>query len=272
MARKKETPEEIEIRRLKSIEDDINRQKNELIQCCNKGFVSEPTRIFEIGEEVISGNHLQTKVIDRDLNNKIYFISHYYIIGPGSQDSGKIFSEKRWVLWVDLEKKMDYSKIPIISKRDELDLTYYQSSISSFHSIIYHFGIDLNPEYQRELVWDLNDKIKLIDSIFDNIDIGKFVFVKRPYSSSEHMFEILDGKQRFSTIIEFWEDRFSWRGLKFSDLHPRDKNHFENYRISKAEFNKPNDINILYKLFLKLNTSGKPIEQKHLDKVKNLIK
>ncbi len=271
MGKRKSTPEEEEIKKQQRIEDSLNSNKKELIECCLKGFIPEPTRFFEIGEEVASGAHLQTSVLDYDLDKKIYLISHDYIIEPGSHDSGKQFQSRRWVAWVDLDKKKDYSKTPIISYKDELDLQFYQSSISSFHSVVYHFGIDLNPEYQRELVWELDDKIKLIDSIFDNVDIGKFVLVRRSYSSNKHMYEILDGKQRLSAIMDFWEDRFKWRGKKFSDLHPYDKSHFENYKISKAELNEPKDKNVLYKFFLKLNISGKPIEQNHLNKVKNLI-
>lgn len=274
MARKKIilTPEEEEFQIQKRIDELLTSEKLDLIRSCERGFVPTPTRFFEKGEEVVNGAHLQTSILDYDLDKKIYLINHDYLIGPGSRDSEKKFQKRRWVLWVDLDKKKDYSNTPVLSYRDDMYLTYYQSTLSSFHSIVYYFGVDLNPDYQRDFVWTLEDKQKLIDSIFNNVDIGKFVLIKRPYSSVSHMFEILDGKQRLSAIMDFWEDRFEWNGIKFSDLHPYDKSHFENYKISKAEIDMPKDKNVLYNFFLRLNTSGKPIDKKHLEKVKSLIK
>lgn len=35
----------------------------------------------------------------------------------------------------------------------------------------------MNPNYQRDLVWDLKDKELLIESIFEGIEIGKFTFI-----------------------------------------------------------------------------------------------
>ena len=50
----------------------------------------------------------------------------------------------------------------------------------------------------------------LLDSIFKNIDIGKFVLIH--LSDSEWVergfgYEILDGKQRLSALIEFYENK-----------------------------------------------------------------
>ena len=41
------------------------------------------------------------------------------------------------------------------------------------------------PDYQRGYVWEQEDKELLLDSIFKNIDIGKFVFIR--LSDSEWM-------------------------------------------------------------------------------------
>jgi len=274
MAKKKLTEEEKEELQKKQIQISLDYEKTECIEKCKNGFVLNPTRIFSIGQEVISGAHQKTVVLEVAEDNKMYLIEHDYIVNnPTSKGHGSHFYKRRWVFWVDLFPKINFSEKKIFSKRDELELNYYQTQISSLHSLFYHFGVDLNPDYQRDLVWSMDDKIKLIDSIFDNVDIGKFVFVVRDYKDRQtpHLFEILDGKQRLTAIMEFWEDRFLWNGLLFSQLHPLDQHHFTGYRLSKAELNKPKDLNVLYKFFLKLNTSGKPIDEKHLNKVKSLI-
>jgi uncharacterized protein with ParB-like and HNH nuclease domain len=91
---------------------------------------------------------------------------------------------------------------------------------------------------QQEYTWELDDKISLIDSIFNNVDIGKFVCIQndtKTWVKTGFGFEILDGKQRLMALTEFYEDRFEWRGLKFSDLSTRDQNHFIFYHIPLAE-------------------------------------
>lgn len=55
--------------------------------------------------------------------------------------------------------------------------------------------------YQRDYVWSQEDKESLIDSIFNHIEIGKFVLVFKGYEGD--MYEVLDGKQRLSALQEF---------------------------------------------------------------------
>ena len=79
----------------------------------------------------------------------------------------------------------------------------------------------MNPDYQRDYVWELSDKQLLIDSIFNNIDIGKFAFIHLDYKTwnkTGYAYEILDGKQRLKTIIDFYENRFSYKGIYYNDL------------------------------------------------------
>ena len=75
---------------------------------------------------------------------------------------------------------------------------------------IFNFVINI-----RGNVWDIEDKVKLIDSIFNNIDVGKFAFIKVPYKDNSPSYECLDGKQRVTALIEFYEGRFEYKGLKY---------------------------------------------------------
>ena len=115
----------------------------------------------------------------------------------------------------------------------------------------------------------LEDKQKLIDSIFKNIDIGKFAFIHKPFNSNEPLYEILDGKQRINALCEFYENRFPYKGKYFNDLSARDRNHFCNYGVDVAEIAQADKATIL-KYFLILNTGGKPISDTHLNKIKKL--
>jgi hypothetical protein len=82
-------------------------------------------------------------------------------------------------------------------------LHYSQRSLDGLVHMFYSFGINMDPDYQRGLVWTLEDKQALIESIFDDVDIGKFVFAQRPFEANAPGYEIIDGKQRLSALIDF---------------------------------------------------------------------
>lgn len=272
MAKKKpQTPEDIE----RLVQEGLEREKKDLLKDIAKGFVPQPTRSFEIGEEVKMGAHGYTEVIDKTDDGMLYLI-HIKYKREANKDTytrEESHDKRMWRLWLEIEKKRDKSdweKLPKFTQREEMRLQFFQSSLSSFHSYIYKFGVDMNPDYQRGLVWQLEDKQKLIDSIFKGVDIGKFVFIRRDYGSESHLYEILDGKQRLTAIMEFLEDRFKYNGFYYSELHPVDQSHIQGYSVSLAEVSNPTKEQI-YRYFLRLNIGGKPMAQEQLDKVEKLL-
>jgi len=252
-------------------------ERKDLIDRVQWGFIKTPTRQFEVGERVQSGAHDHTIVLKKELDGAIYLVKNDYIQSDkNTRGYGERFQSQYWVAWHSIDKYRtdeERKKLPNLVTKDDVRFNYSQTSLSSFQSMVYYFGVDLNPDYQRDLVWTLEDKQKLIESIFNNIDIGKFAFIKRGFNKdvpSQQMYEILDGKQRLTAIMEFLEDRFKWRGLTFSDLSPSDQWHFETYSVAVAETSNMTKEQI-YKYFLKLNTGGKPISTEHLEKVKCLL-
>ncbi|HCL4480163.1 TPA: DUF262 domain-containing protein [Clostridium botulinum] len=217
-------------------------------------FLNKPTYTFNIGDVVIVGVFENPVVFEILENGKIYGIEYTH--------KGKL--QRNWFIWPSVRRVVDKQGIEF-AKRDNTFLQYFQTGIFSLLNKIYHIGVDFNPSYQRELVWSIEDKEKLIDSIFNSIDIGKFVFVFKGYDSDE-MYEILDGKQRLSTIREYYEDQFPYKGKYFSDLSIRDKDHFIDYKINVAETEEITEERKL-RYFIKLNTTGKVMDKAHLNKV-----
>ena len=70
--------------------------------------------------------------------------------------------------------------------------------------------INLHPEYQRRLVWDVKKKSLLIESLLMNVPIPP-VFL---YEYDLSRYETMDGQQRLNTIVDFYSNRFRLRGLK----------------------------------------------------------
>ena len=118
---------------------------------------------------------------------------------------------------------------------------------------------------------DKKDKTDLIKSVFDNIDIGKFVFIQRNGKHDGKYYEILDGKQRLTALTEFYEDRFKYNGYYFSELSFNDQHKFVDHQVSYGHLENPNK-EAIFESFIKLNTCGRPMDIKHINHVKYLLK
>lgn len=257
-----------------SYKREIERSYNECIRVINQGLVREPTYFFNVGDRVTWGAWEWIHVLEVLENGKMYKILR---ITPDVQ-YGKYKEEKAeisYILWAKIRPYRtieEDKKIKIFLEKDDIQLSFYQSGLDSLISRFYssHSTINMNPPYQRDLVWEEIQKIQLIDSIFKNIDIGKFTFIELPYSKNHNFhLEVLDGKQRINAIMDFYECRFKYKGHYYNDLSYTDRNHFKSYSISLATTRNLTEEQ-RYRYFLKLNTSGTPIEQEHLDNVKKM--
>lgn len=137
--------------------------------------------------------------------------------------------------------------------------------------------IILDPNYQRREVWKNDKKIAFIESLYMNIMIPPIYVVEIPGDDvlSENQYEVVDGKQRLSTIISFIKNEFKlqekfleyygdlYSGKNFSeikDLFPEETNEMlssvlDIYVITanSPEFTK-------YDIFARLNKGAAPLK------------
>lgn len=132
--------------------------------------------------------------------------------------------------------------------------------------------IDLNPFYQRDLVWTKKQKLAYIMAIFEKGIETKPTFIINVVKNPR--IEVLDGKQRITTLLDFIEDKIKLEnGKVFSELNEEDKKtilfHQIRYtRIIKQGYN--NDLTDKEKveLFLEINELGTKMSDKHIKKIK----
>lgn len=74
----------------------------------------------------------------------------------------------------------------------------------------------VNRRYQRKLVWTLNEKQKLIESILKRYPIPAILIAERDEAAGTY--EIIDGLQRLQAIMSFLETSFSLMDGKFFNL------------------------------------------------------
>ncbi|MBV9848085.1 MAG: DUF262 domain-containing protein [Armatimonadetes bacterium] len=159
-------------------------------------------------------------------------------------------------------------------------------------------NIELDPVYQRQgKIWSEKDKSYLIDSILNDYDIPKlyvadFTYGNSPLNETKKSYAVVDGKQRFEAIFDFFDgkllldENFEYVGdpslkltkLSYRDLklnHPKIASKFDNYNLTVMsvitdEEGKIND------LFVRLNHSktltGAEIRNAMRGVVPNLIR
>ena len=249
------------------MQNKLQRELKEIIE--DLYLVSEPTYKFNIGDKVIIGNLKEVTVEEALEDSKIYLIN-YASINENYGNPIRNENQKMYVRWTDIRKYQENISKDLI-KDSDLRMQFMQQTIGSLFNKVYHFGVDFEPEYQRDFVWNLEDKIALVDSIFNNVEIGKFVFIHLGYNG-KYGYEILDGKQRLRALLDYFEDRFQYKGKYFSDLSIREQNFFEEYSISVAETRDTITREQKLRYFISLNKSGHVMAKEQLEKVEEMLK
>ncbi|HSE99731.1 MAG TPA: DUF262 domain-containing protein [Nitrososphaeraceae archaeon] len=257
-----EQHERNKVSNIKEIKDDFTRI----------GYAPNARKRFCVGEDVYvhSGGFISAKILEI-IETDIYEVEVVYKTTKSYSSEEIVLTRKRILGWYDVFKLEN--KNCNIELGEDLRLNFMQQQISSLlSSYVTHFGVEFNPSYQRDLVWQLEDEQKLIESIFNRVDIGKFVFIHMGYTA-DLMYEILDGKQRLTALYRFFTDQFTYKGYYYSELPSNLKYVFEDTPISVASTRKEDlkEKDIL-NYFLKLNTSGKPVAKEHLDKIEKRFK
>lgn len=108
-------------------------------------------------------------------------------------------SEKDPTKTIDL--RGNYVNIPGLSRH------YSQSW--GVRTLVSRFAfIDINPPYQRDLVWKLPMKQKYVLAIFEGTATALFHLVQKSGENAHHYW-CMDAKQRYSAIKDFWENKFT---------------------------------------------------------------
>ena len=125
---------------------------------------------LEVGEAVYLGNLDDAEVVAVLDGGRRVAVRHTAIKGRADGPDANMKSIQI-VPAIVVQRKSDAQDKSL--PRADVERLYYSSrDIHGLVSMITTFGVDMEPEYQRELVWDLADKQRLIDSIFQQVDIG----------------------------------------------------------------------------------------------------
>jgi hypothetical protein len=154
-------------------------------------------------------------------------------------------------------------------------------SISNFYEDHSIGKYNMAPAYQRHSIWSVEKQSFFIDSVLKNLPIPPiFLRVKLDEDTGKTTYDVIDGKQRLTSIIGFINNDFSCSseqddpladdllaGKYFSDLSSSEllayKKQFWTYAIP-VEYIDVTDDKVIDGIFDRLNRNGEPLNGQEL--------
>lgn len=129
--------------------------------------------------------------------------------------------------------------------------------------------LQLDPEFQRNNVWENSQKHELIESLLMGIPIP-VIYV---FENEHGIKQMVDGRQRITTIIEFMNNRFALKNLtllselndkKFADLEPLHRSKLERYQLFVYVIEPPTPERVKYDIFDRVNRGGTQLNHQEM--------
>ena len=129
----------------------------------------------------------------------------------------------------------------------------------------------IEPDFQRNKVWNPKQKCELVESILMGIPIP----IMYLFEQKDGKRQVVDGRQRITTIIEFLNNDFPLKNLKilrgsnfnncyFKDLDPKYQIRFEDYQLFFYIIQPPTTERIKYDIFDRVNRGGTSLNNQEM--------
>lgn len=158
------------------------------------------------------------------------------------------------------------------NQRRKVDFDTYDITVQQLVTMVEQSAIDVAPVYQRQFRWDDERRSALIESIFLGVPVPSLFMA----SNRDGTWELVDGVQRLSTLVQFAgtseareklglhdplvieeaEKLSALNGLTFADLPQSVRLQFNTRPIKVITLSDKSDTEVRFDLFERLNTGG----------------
>ena len=163
------------------------------------------------------------------------------------------------------------SKIPYEIPQEVRKLTTqaYDKSVADVVRMIEDKDIRLDPDYQRNYVWDNKKSSLLIESIILNVPIP-VIYVSQ---EQDDTWSVIDGLQRLYSLKRFFEGKFKLSGLEIlselnkhdiNSLNPKALRLLKNGLLRVIMITHDSNEEIKYDVFMRLNTGSVHLNEQEL--------
>lgn len=170
---------------------------------------------------------------------------------------------------VIFEDKENQNNIEIPHEVRNLTTQAYDKSVSDVVRMIMDKDLVLDPDYQRNYVWDNKKASMLVESIILNVPIP-VIYVSEEKDSS---WSVIDGLQRLNSLKRFFDGKFKLSGLEI--LHELNKCDIKSLPSKPLRMLKNGLLRIVmvtadsndeikYDIFMRLNTGAVHLNEQEL--------
>ncbi|ARD28898.1 hypothetical protein OTEC02_09015 [Acinetobacter lactucae] len=165
------------------------------------------------------------------------------------------------------ESNLDPVEIP--KEVRNLRTQAYDKSVRDLVTMIDDSDIDLDPDYQRNYLWDNKKASLLIESILLNIPIP-VIYVAE---NEESQWNVIDGLQRLNSLFRFFKNEFKLsklevlnelNGMTYHNLPPKAKRMLGNGMFRVVVLLAETHPEIKYDVFMRLNTGSVRLSEQEL--------
>ncbi len=172
---------------------------------------------------------------------------------------------------IKFDDQYSQEEAPIEIPREirKINTQAYDKSVSDIVNMIKDGDINLNPEYQRNYIWDNKKASMLIESIILNVPIP-VIYVSQ---EADDTWTVIDGLQRLNSLKRFFDRDFKLSGLELlsdlnkSDVHtlaPKALRILKNGLLRVIVISHDSHEDIKYDVFMRLNRGSVKLNEQEL--------
>ncbi len=179
-------------------------------------------------------------------------------------------------IFEDNDKLPDNEVLDVPKETRRLTINTHDYPVEVIVKKIQNKNIILRPQYQRDFIWDETKSSLLIESILLNIPLPPIYLAEE--DDDDGTLSVIDGLQRLSAFLGFYEDKFALRSMEsegLADLNkltysglkkncPRAKRILNRGNIRTIIINKGSDPGIKYDIFKRLNSGSAKLNDQEI--------
>lgn len=168
----------------------------------------------------------------------------------------------------DSEEELDENQ----SHPDDINIKEDKYSVYEYLRKINKGYIKMNPDFQRNIVWKLEQKSRFVESALMGLPLPP-IFLKK---ESDKKFIVVDGLQRSATLLEYLNDEFELTGLvtltklngnRFSELDNIQDGlsaRLEDRQLYMYVMQPSVSMSMVYDVFNRINTGGTQLTRQEI--------
>lgn len=176
---------------------------------------------------------------------------------------------------IELDDENDTEEQDDLSGKRKIYTEQGDPEIDSLHKRYLRGRLNIQPEFQRQFVWDKAKSSRLIESALLDIPIP-IIYLSEEHDGKEN---VIDGQQRLTAFFTFIDGKFpdntdfklsglkvftELNGKKFNQVSEELQDKISTYKVRVIKFKRESDNDLQFEIFARLNTGSVPLNDQEL--------